>query len=252
VSVRFDASATRDEGAPCLDACTYSWNFGDGTTDSGRIVNKTFTAGRTYTVTLTVVDAAGASASTAQSVIVEAVNPPTVTLTVNPNPPLAGQAAVFTAIATPAAGHSVVRYEWAFGDGTSATTTGPTVTKTYENLGTHIARVTAVDEMGQTGTAALTFTIVGTGVFASFTASPSNPVPGALVSFNGSASIGAGGATIEEWFWDFGNGTQSEESDPFASTTYTTVGTYTVTLTVTDSNGRTGTTTRTVAVTAPS
>ena len=249
--VRFDASATQDERAPCLDACTYSWNFGDGTTGSGRIVSKTFTAGRTYTVTLTVTDAAGTSASTAQSVVVATVAPPTVTLTVNPNPPLAGQAAVLTATATAAAGHSVVQYDWAFGDGTSQTTTVPTVVKTYDNLGTHIARVTATDEMGQTGTAALTFTIVGTGVFASFTASPSDPVTGATVSFNGSASIGAGGATIEEWFWDFGNGSQSTESDAYASATYSSAGTYTVTLRVTDSNDRTGTTTRTVTVAEP-
>ena len=249
--VRFDASTTRDENALCMDACSYSWNFGDGTSANGRIVSKTFSAGRTYTVTLTVVDAAGSAASTAQSVVVAAVNPPTVTLTVSPNPPLAGQPAVFTATATPAAGHSIVRYEWAFGDGTSETTTVPTVTKTYATLGTHIVRVTAVDGMGQGGTAALTFTIIGTGVFASFTASPSDPVPGGLVSFNGSSSIGAGGASIVGWLWDFGNGTQSQETDAFASTSYGTVGAYTVTLTVTDSDGRTGSTTRTVTVTEP-
>jgi hypothetical protein len=49
-SVRFDASATIDEQQACLDACTYSWDFGDGSTASGRIVNHTFTAARTYTV----------------------------------------------------------------------------------------------------------------------------------------------------------------------------------------------------------
>ncbi len=252
VPVRFDASATQDENAACLDACTYSWNFGDGTTGSGRIVSKTFTAGRTYTVTLTVTDAAGSSASTGQSVIVAMVAPPSVTLAVNPSPPLAGQAAVFTATATPATGHSVVRYDWTFGDGTSQTTTVPTVVKTYDNVGTHIARVTVTDGLGQTGTGALTFTIVGTGVFASFTASPSDPETNATVSFNAAASIGAGGASIAEWFWDFGTGTQAAESDAYITTTYSKAGTYTVTLRVTDSNGRTGTTTRTVTVKDPS
>jgi PKD repeat protein len=249
--VRFDASLTTDEGVPCLDACSYSWNFGDGTTGSGRIATKTYAAGRVYTVTLTVTDPAGSSASTAQSVTVAAVNPPTVTLVVSPNPPLAGLPAVFTATATPAAGHSILQYEWHFGDGTSTTTTVPTVTKTYTNLGAHVARVTATDGMGQTGTAAVTFTIVGSGVVAAFSVSPTNPITNTTVSFNASGSIGAGGANIETWHWDFGNGTQSEEGDAFATTTYANPGTYTVTLTVTDSNGRTGTATRTVSVSEP-
>ena len=142
-----------------------------------------------------------------------------------------------------------MRYEWDFGDGTTQTTTVPTVSHTYSNLGTHVARVTVTDDLGQTGSAALTFNIVGTGVFASFTVSPSNPVPNGTVSFNGSASVGAGGSAITKWSWDFGNGTMVEETDPFTSTTYSSVGTFTVTLTVTDGAGRTGTTTRLVTVT---
>jgi PKD repeat protein len=259
-STRFDATGTLDsqgrpltgvfdEGAACMDACSFSWNFGDGATGSGRIVTHTYAAGRTYNVTLTVTDAAGSSASAAKTVTVSAIAAPTVTLAVSPNPPLAGQPAVLTASATPATGHSIVRYEWNFGDGTSQTTTVPTVTHTYSNLGTHVARVTATDDVGQTGSAVLSFNIVGTGIFASFTVSPSNPVPSSTVSFNGSASIGAGGASIVKWSWDFGNGTRVDETDAFASTSYSAVGTYTVTLTVTDSGGRTGTTTRTVTVT---
>ena len=78
-SVRFDASTTTDEGVPCLDACTYSWNFGDGATGTGRIASHAFAAPGTYTVALTVSDAAGASASTAQAVTVTNVAAPTVT-----------------------------------------------------------------------------------------------------------------------------------------------------------------------------
>jgi PKD repeat protein len=248
-SARFDASATTDEGAACLDACTYAWDFGDGTSATGRIVTHTFTAARSYTVTLTVTDAAGSTASNARTVDVSAVAAPAVTLTVSPNPPLSGQTAVFTATATPAARHSIVRYEWDFGDGTTQTTTVPTVTHTYANLGTYVARVTATDDVGQTGSAALTFNIVGTGVFASFTVSPSNPAPNTTVSFNASASVGGGGAAIVKWSWDFGNGTTVDESDAIAETSYSSVGTYTVTLTVTDSGGRTGRATATVSVT---
>ena len=250
-AVRFDASATTDENAPCFDACTYSWDFGDGSSGTGRIVNHTFAAARTYTVTLVVTDPAGTSASLARSVVVASIPAPTVTLTVSPNPPLVGQRATFTANADPATGHSITRYSWEFGDGTTQTTSTPTVTKTYSSRGTYVVTVTATDDTGQTGTATLQFTITGAGVTASFTISPTGPVTGQTVQFNGSASTGAGGSTISAWAWDFGDGTTSSGSSATASHAFATAGSYTVRLTVTDSAGRTGSTTVTVSVTEP-
>ena len=251
IAARFDASTTTDEGAACLDACSYSWNFGDGSTGFGRIISHTFAAGRTYTVTLTVTDAAGASASIAQQVVVAGVDAPTVELTFAPDPPLAGQPTVFTADAEADDDHSIVRYDWDFGDGTSQTTTGASVSKTYSNRGTYVVRVTVTDDTGQTAADVVTFSITTSGATASFTVSPNDPEPGATVSFNGSASTGSGGAEIVEWNWNFGNGETAEEADPTTSTDYDDTGTYTVTLTVTDSNGRTGTTTQTVTVAEP-
>jgi PKD repeat protein len=251
LAVRFDASTTTDEGAPCLEACSYSWNFGDGSTGSGRIVNHTFTAGRTYTVTLTVTDAAGSSASIARQVVVAAIEGPTVDLTFAPATPLAGQPTVFTADAEAADGHSIVRYEWDFGDGTSQTTTSGSVSKTYASRGTYVVRVTVTDDTGQTASDVVSFSITTSGATASFTVSPSDPETGTTVTFNGSASTGSGGAEIVEWSWDFGNGVTDEQDDPTTSTSYGSPGTYTVTLTVTDSNDRTGTTTKTVTVSEP-
>ena len=51
-SARFDASSTTDEGTVCLDACTYDWDFGDGSTGTGRIANHAFALSGPYTVTL--------------------------------------------------------------------------------------------------------------------------------------------------------------------------------------------------------
>jgi PKD repeat protein len=251
VPVTFDASTTTRLGVRCDDACTYSWNFGDGSTGSGRIVNHTFTAGRPYTVTLTVTDAAGSSALLAKEVPVAAVEGPTVDLTFAPGTPLAGQPTVFTADAEVADRHSIVRFEWDFGDGTSQTTTSASVSKTYDNRGTYVVRVTVTDDTGQTASDVVSFSITTSGATASFTVSPNDPETGATVSFNGSASTGSGGAAIVEWVWDFGNGETEDEDDPNTSTEYDDPGTYTVTLTVTDSNGRTGTTTKTVTVTEP-
>ncbi|MBI4887015.1 MAG: PKD domain-containing protein [Acidobacteria bacterium] len=250
-AVRFDASATTDEGAVCLDACSYSWSFGDGSSGSGRIVTHAFTAARIYTVTLTVTDASGASASTASTVTVSAVAAPTITLAVSPDPPLAGQQATFTATPSIASGHSAVRYVWDFGDATTQTTTGPTATKTYSKVGTYVATVTVTDDVGQSASASKQLAITGSGVTASFTVSPTGPKTGDVVQFNGASSTASAGATISKWAWDFGDGETSDETDATTTHKFTAVRTFVVRLTVTDTEGRTGTTTKEVAVTAP-
>src|SRR5688572_30510559 len=94
----FDASATTDEGAACLDACTYTWAFGNEAVRSGRIQTHAFRTPGVHSVVLSVTDAAGTSASRQQNVTVTAAARPTVTgITVLPASPFAGQAASFTA-----------------------------------------------------------------------------------------------------------------------------------------------------------
>jgi PKD repeat protein len=264
VSVRLDASGTVDaggrpatgvfdEGVPCMDACSYTWDFGDGSKGTGRVVNHTFATGKTYLVTLLVTDAAGTSASTAHPVVVNSVAAPTVTLSVSPASPPAGQFATFTATARPAPGHSIQSYTWNFGDGTTQTTTVPTVVKTYSTAGTYIVTVTVTDDLGQQGSNSLSVT-VGSGIVfpqPPFTVSPSAPLTNQAVSFNASGVSGLAGATITQYEWDFGDGGTSTEADSATTHTYTTAGAYVVRLTVTDSAGRTGTATVSVTVTVP-
>src|SRR5688572_30606728 len=138
-TVTFDATTTTDEGGPCGNACTYSWNFGDGTTRTGAIVTHTFNAAGVYMVTLTVTDSGGASASRQRLVTVSRVASPTIaSIAASPNPPLAGQLATFSATVTPAPNRTITNYEWNFGDGTSQTTSGPTVTKRYATQGVYV------------------------------------------------------------------------------------------------------------------
>jgi PKD repeat protein len=254
---RFDASATTDEeDKPCLGACLYFWDFGDGATDAGRIVNHVFTVGRIYTVTLTVIDAAGTRASIAKSVTVNRVAAPTVTsFTVSPTSPIASQLATFTVKADPASGHSIQTFDWNFGDGTTQTTTVPTVVKSYSASGAYVVTVTVTDDLGQTGSSSMTVT-VGSGIVfpqPPFTVSPASPVTSQTVSFNGSGVTTLGGSTITQYDWDFGDGTTATGAAATVTKSggYATAGSYVVRLTVTDSAGRTGTATVSVSVTAP-
>ena len=66
------------------------------------------------------------------------------------------------------------------------------------------------------------------------------------IQFNSSGSSASPGRTITSYFWDFGDGTSSTLASP--SHPYAAAASYNVTLTVTDSAGKTGRVTKTVAV----
>src|SRR4051794_10564013 len=80
------------------------------------------------------------------------------------------------------------------------------------------------------------------------TASFTHTCTGLSCGFDGNASSDPGGS-IAGYSWVFGDGTTGTGAAP--SHPYTAVGTYTVTLTVTDNNGATGTTSQTFGVVAP-
>jgi PKD repeat protein len=196
-------------------------------------------------------DAAGTSASVQQNVTVTAAARPTVgPITSTPATPFAGQAASFNAAFTVAPNHRIVTFAWQWGDGTTTTTTNASTIHVYDRNGAYVVTVTVTDDLGQSASASATVN-VGGGVTASFTFSPTNPEPGDPVQFNGSPSTVAGGATITQYAWDFGDGTSETKAEPTTSHVYLVPRTYVVRLTVTDSAGRTGTTTQTVAVTLP-
>jgi PKD repeat protein len=247
----FNASTTTDEGAPCMDACSYTWALGNEAVKSGRIQTHAFQTPGIHSVTLTVTDAAGTSASVQQNVIVTAAARPTVgPITATPATPFAGQAASFSATSTVAPNHRIVSFAWQWGDGQTTTTSNASTTHVYDRNGVYVVTVTVTDDLGQSASASATVTVGGAAT-ASFTFSPTNPEPGDTVNFNGTPSSAAGGATIVQYAWDFGDGSSETKNEPTTSHVYGVARTYIVRLTVTDSAGRTGTTTQSVAVTEP-
>ena len=94
--------------------------MGGGPGRGGRVAPHPPSVPNPYTVTLTGAEEPGRSGRMATVITVKAGNPPGATLGVVPAPPFVNQQAVFTARVTPASGHSIQRYEWDFGDGTTA------------------------------------------------------------------------------------------------------------------------------------
>ena len=102
--------------------------------------------------------------------------------------------------------------------------------------------VTVTDSAGQIAKSSQTIT-VNAKLTGSFTYSPSTPLPLIAVTFDASA---IGGTQPYSYAWDFGDG--STGSGQSVSHSYLLPGTYTVTLTITDANGQSFTTSQSITV----
>jgi len=128
----------------------------------------------------------------------------------------------------------IVKFEWDFGDGSSAT--GESASHVYTTSGSFTIVLRITDNRGGTDTASKTITVsaaeepggAGAGPTASFTATPLVGPAALTVTFNASASFYAGHA-ITYYSWDFGDGvtgtgmTTTHTYAPLVTTTYNVV-----------------------------
>lgn len=227
---------------PTATGLIFTWNFGDGGTGSGVSVTHQYARAGTYTVTLQANNGVGQSASSSRTVTASGTSPQVVaSFTFSPTLPGINQNVFFNATAsTPSNG----TFAWNFGDGSRGS--GVTPTHQYSLGATYTVTLTVTNDIGQSSTTSRTITVSATSaqVVASFTFSPTGPGVNQDVFFNASASTPSSGTFV----WDFGDGSRGSGITPTHQ--YSQGATYTVTLTVTNSNGQSATTSRTVPVTA--
>lgn len=257
IPVTFDASTSC--GGPIVNnVCaslsaivSYAWTFGDGGTGTGKTVSHTFTSANTFNVTLTVTNDRGVAASTTQPVTVSALAIPTASFVFSPTSPVIGDTVLFNADASRAApGHTLVQFNWNFGDNSSTgTASGFVVTHAFARAGTYNVVLTVADDVGGRATTTQAVTVATGNPVPLFTVSPTQPTHGIAATFDASGTTLFSGATVKSYNWEWGDGKQAT-STPTNPTTHTfdNAGTYTVTLTVTDSLDRQGVFSRTVTV----
>jgi len=163
--------------------------------------------------------------------------PPIARFTYTPTYPEANQIVTFNASASYDPDESIVSYTWDFGDGTPPITENDPITyHTYTSYGDYTVKLTVTDNDGLTGQTETTIHVSQHPV-ASFTFTPPDPLVHEIVTFNASASTPDGG-TITSYTWNFGDGNVTTTNNPIITHAYETYGTFTVTLNVTDSEGK--------------
>ena len=235
IAVTFDGSGSYD---PDGDPLTYSWNFGDGSTGTGRNPSHVYTAGGTYNIILIVNDGKVDSLPYTTTADIVEVN----------DPPVADAGPAQTANDADGNGYetvtligsnsydpdgSITAYEWKEGE----TVLGTSLILPYDfsvSGSPHTVALKVTDDGGLTDTDTVLVTVNPNQEPMADAGPDQSALIGETVTFDGSGSYDTDG-TIHSYEWDFGDG--STGTGVTTTHPYSTVGTYKVILTVTDNGG---------------
>jgi Tol biopolymer transport system component/PKD repeat protein len=231
---QFSAAGSFD---PDGSIASYQWTFGDGTTGSGPAPAHTYATGATYDVRLIVTDNDGARDMARTGVTANA--PPVASFSVS----CAGPTCTFAGSGSTDADGTIVRYEWAFGDGTYASGQNAPLPITHVyRTGTFTATLQVWDNAGASSVVrSHTLTTTNAPPVAAFTVTCTE----LLCAYDASASSNPDDAFVS-FQWHFG-----EWPTAFGRTAthaYAAPGTYTVTLTVLDTAGQQSSASQTINV----
>jgi len=217
----------------------WSWDFGDGNTSTTRSPSHTYAAGGSYTVRLTATDDDGATDVSSQTIVVE---PPNTAPAAGFGQSCTGLDCSFSDTSSDSDG-SIASWFWDFGDGNTSTAQSPS--HSYAAGGSYTVTQTVTDDDGAADVSTQTVSVITPNLAPSASFGQSCTDLGCSFSDTSSDSDGL----IVSWSWDFGDGNTSTSQSP--NHTYLAGGSYTVSLTVTDDDGATDSTSQTVTVEAP-
>ncbi len=227
---------------------SYAWDFGDGNTSTEADPTHTFTAVGQYVVALTVTDDDGDVDTAVVDIDVIANIAPVAAATATPSVGKVPLPVAFSSAASTDPDGDIVSYAWDFGDGNTSTLANPI--NTFAASGTYAATLTVTDDSGDTDTTTVSVQVnENQAPVAVANATPDAGKAPLGVLFSSAGSTDNDG-TIVSYGWDFGDGSPVDNSaNP--GHLYTTAGSYTATLTVTDDDGVTSTASLSIEVGPP-
>ncbi|MEL6976370.1 MAG: PKD domain-containing protein, partial [Bacteroidota bacterium] len=243
---------TGENSTDDVEIVSYSWDFGDGTTSNAINPSHTYASVGVFIASLTVSDGEGLNDVETIEITVTSLSnqPPSAVINTDVTQGDSPLQVSFTGDASTDSDGSIVSYAWDFGDGNSSTEANPT--HIYQQTGIFTAMLTVTDNDGATDSETVEITVnvpPNESPFAVIQAQPIRGVAPLTVSFDGSNSSDDNG--ISTYAWSFGDADSSTANTPQTSFEYAEVGSYTITLEVTDGEGATGTTQVAVEVLPP-
>ncbi|MBS1582067.1 MAG: PKD domain-containing protein [Bacteroidetes bacterium] len=220
---------------------TLLWDLGDGSTAGSGTVTHTYTQPGSYDVRLTVTSALGCTTDSLFQDLITVHPTPVAAFTTDTTTGCVGTAVHFTNTTSPAGNYTCT---WSFGDG-QIVQGDCSPTHAYQTPGIYNVLLQVTNAFGcqDDVTQSQLITILPTPAPAFVLAPDSGCVP-----LNVQFTNHTPGTTDQTALWDLGNGTTSTENDPAA--TYSTPGSYTISLTMTNALGCSATVTQQDAVTA--
>jgi len=151
--IAFSVTVT-DPDQPEEEAHEYAWDFGDEATSTLQAPTHAYAEAGDYTVTVTVTDARGATATGTIDITVGNEPPVVGGVTATPATVATGEDVTFQATnPSDPDGDTIGHYEWNFGDGATANPGGQSETHAYATPGDYTVSVVAVDARGAKSTA---------------------------------------------------------------------------------------------------
>ncbi len=169
--------------------------------------------------------------------------PPVASLVVSGNAGLIPYTVNFDASGSTDSDGNIIDYRWDFGDGSSAK--GAVVAHTYTEKGKYTVLLSVIDNDLRVGTERAIIVASTGDPIALIDLSADTGMAPFFVTCDGSGSVDADGSLVS-YEWNFGDGPPA--SGEIVTHTYQTGGTFTVSLTVTDNEGKTDSTTKTLLV----
>ena len=201
---------------------SWSWGFGDGNSSTDQNPSHTYSSIGTFTVSLTVTDLNGSDTETKTDYI--SVAAPIITADFEGDL-TSGDAPLNVTFSDLSTGN-ITSWLWDFGDGNTATDQNPS--HTYSNPGTYTVSLTISDLYSSTSETKPDYISAATPIImAEFDGTPTTGEIPLDVSFTDLST-----GNIVSWLWEFGDGNTSTDQNPVH--TYNGVGTFTISLTVTD------------------